>query len=456
MLGEAMKPFLGYGWQPQIMAVEGRQKAILAGKTEVYDVIADPAEAKNLGAGANLSPALRKALDDYPVPSPEAARAPENLTDEARRNLASLGYVSASTPPVVRKDAPRPADMVGALRHAREGVGTLRRRSGTRRSSRCSRRSSRPIRTTSTRRCVWRRRTRRSARTRRRSRRSRGPPRSRRARRTFEPTWPCTTREARTGSRPCHCSSASSPKRPSACRRSRRWPSSANVRDESQDAIALRQKIAALRAPTAADLVRLGQLAMQAQQTTLAIESFERRASEGGAQLHARPRAGRAVSGSAPVHRRAERARSRPAVTSGVSDGALQARAGERALEGAGQRRAHRARASARGPNDARAHRKGEAVSVNRSGSRTQHDEHDGHDDRDEKQTKCLSSRPSCASWSSCRIPWTRMALELGDLKPQPCRQLDPSRIVERSRRREVGRVHGGLDSCIPSDCRRR
>ena len=113
VLAEAMRPFLGYGWQPQIMAIEGRLKAIVAGKTEAYDVIADPAEQKNLGAGANLSAALRKALDDYPVPTPEAARAPENLTDEARRNLASLGYVSGSAPPVVRKDAPRPADMVG-------------------------------------------------------------------------------------------------------------------------------------------------------------------------------------------------------------------------------------------------------------------------------------------------------------------------------------------------------
>ena len=113
VLAEAMRPFLGYGWQPQIMAIEGPLKAIVAGKTEVYDVIADPAEQKNLGAGANLSAALRKALDDYPVPTLEAARAPENLTDEARRNLASLGYVSGSAPPVVRKDAPRPADMVG-------------------------------------------------------------------------------------------------------------------------------------------------------------------------------------------------------------------------------------------------------------------------------------------------------------------------------------------------------
>ncbi len=107
-----MKPFLSYGWQPQIMAVEGERKAIFAGTTEVYDVAGDPSEARNLGSGANLSSQVRKALDDYPVPSIEAAATPAALSDEARRSLASLGYVSASTPPVVRKDAPRPVDMV--------------------------------------------------------------------------------------------------------------------------------------------------------------------------------------------------------------------------------------------------------------------------------------------------------------------------------------------------------
>jgi arylsulfatase A-like enzyme/Tfp pilus assembly protein PilF len=111
VLGEAMKPFLEYGWQPQIMAVHGAQKAILAGITETYDLRADPKEATNLGAGANLATPLRKALDDYPVPSPERARPPDNLTDEAKRSLASLGYVSASATPIVRNDAPRPADM---------------------------------------------------------------------------------------------------------------------------------------------------------------------------------------------------------------------------------------------------------------------------------------------------------------------------------------------------------
>ena len=106
--GEAMNPFLAYGWQPQIMAIEGRQKAIVAGKLEVYDVIDDPGETRDLAANANLSRAIRATLNDYPLPS---LTAPPPQTDEERRKLASLGYVTSQVKPVVRKDAPRPADM---------------------------------------------------------------------------------------------------------------------------------------------------------------------------------------------------------------------------------------------------------------------------------------------------------------------------------------------------------
>jgi tetratricopeptide (TPR) repeat protein len=112
VLGEAMKPFLSYGWQPQIMAVEDGLKAIFAGRTETYDLRTDPREQKDLGSG-RIPAAVRTALDEYPVPSVEAAKGPEALSDEARRSLASLGYVSGTAAPVVRKDAPRPADMVG-------------------------------------------------------------------------------------------------------------------------------------------------------------------------------------------------------------------------------------------------------------------------------------------------------------------------------------------------------
>ncbi len=113
VFGEAMKPFLEYGWQPQVMAVEGGSKVIRAGATaEVYDVGADPAETRDLGATAILSRPLRDALREYPIPSVQAARAPDTLGDEERRKLASLGYVGAGAAPVVRADAPRPVSMV--------------------------------------------------------------------------------------------------------------------------------------------------------------------------------------------------------------------------------------------------------------------------------------------------------------------------------------------------------
>ncbi len=274
VLAEAMKPFLGYGWQPQIMAIEGRLKAIVAGKAEAYDVIADPAEQMNLGAGANLSAALRKALDDYPVPSPEAARAPENLTDEARRNLASLGYVSGSAPPVVRKDAPRPADMVGLFDVLEKASALF-----------VEEQYAQVI------------------------------PLLEKILAADPYNLDAVLRLATAHSSLGHDAKAIDAFRKAAViaprspdvrtylalhyARGKDWPQAvpmlerivaetperlpavealAVLRERQgriEDALALRQKVASLRPPTAVDLVRLGQLAMQAQQTTVAIESFE-------------------------------------------------------------------------------------------------------------------------------------------------------------------------------------
>ena len=124
VLGEAMKPYLSYGWQPQIMAVSGTQKAIFAGTLETYDLARDPGEANNLGGGTSLPAPMRTALDDYPIPSLAPTPAAEAMSEEARRNLASLGYVSGTATPVVRKDAPRPVDMV-ALFPVMEQASTL-------------------------------------------------------------------------------------------------------------------------------------------------------------------------------------------------------------------------------------------------------------------------------------------------------------------------------------------
>jgi len=111
VLAEAMKPYLEYGWQPQAMAVMEHYKSIQAGRAETYDLAADPKETRDLGSGAAVPLGMRKELGNYPTPSPDAARPPDTLDEDAKRRLAALGYVGASAAPIVRKDAPRPADM---------------------------------------------------------------------------------------------------------------------------------------------------------------------------------------------------------------------------------------------------------------------------------------------------------------------------------------------------------
>ena len=124
VMGEAMLPFLQFGWQPQVMAVDGARKAILAGRLETYDVATDPGEKHDLGEAAGIARPMRQALRDYPIPSLATdAAAAENLDDEARKQLASLGYITSAVKPVVRKDAPRPADKVHLFPLIEEATG---------------------------------------------------------------------------------------------------------------------------------------------------------------------------------------------------------------------------------------------------------------------------------------------------------------------------------------------
>ncbi|NQW03037.1 MAG: sulfatase-like hydrolase/transferase [Acidobacteria bacterium] len=115
VIGEAMKPFLQFGWQPQIMTVSGPLKAILSGRVEVYDLEADPREAHDLAPETSVPSPARAVLDEYPVPSLETAAVPPQMDEQARQKLASLGYVGATATPTVRRNAPRAADMTDLL-----------------------------------------------------------------------------------------------------------------------------------------------------------------------------------------------------------------------------------------------------------------------------------------------------------------------------------------------------
>lgn len=111
VLAEAMKPYQQYGWRPQVMGVLGRHKVIRAGdQVEVYDVVDDPAEEMDLAERSRVAPALARAVREYPVPTP-GANEPDTLSEEQRRQLASLGYIASDVTPVVRPDDPVPREM---------------------------------------------------------------------------------------------------------------------------------------------------------------------------------------------------------------------------------------------------------------------------------------------------------------------------------------------------------
>ena len=120
VLGEALKPYLQYGWQPQVMGVTGTLKVIRSGETEVYDVVADPAEAHDLVGEVEIGRTLLEAIRDYPVipesASGEHAEGGKALSEEAVRKLASLGYFDSGPGHGERENAPNPKDMTHIFR----------------------------------------------------------------------------------------------------------------------------------------------------------------------------------------------------------------------------------------------------------------------------------------------------------------------------------------------------
>ncbi|HVS12463.1 MAG TPA: sulfatase-like hydrolase/transferase [Thermoanaerobaculia bacterium] len=109
VVAEGMRPYLQYGWQPQVMGVLGTVKAIRAGDLEVYDLAADPAESRDLAGELALDPRLERALSTYPIPG---GRAEGDLDAQQRAALASLGYVTWEGEVALQEDAPSPREMV--------------------------------------------------------------------------------------------------------------------------------------------------------------------------------------------------------------------------------------------------------------------------------------------------------------------------------------------------------
>ncbi len=101
---EAMKPYLSYGWSPQVAAISGTRMAIRAGELELYDLIADPAQTNNLAPPERPLAEQASTLRDYPLPNAKGAS--QLVREEDLAKLQSLGY--SASPGLSEVAGPRP------------------------------------------------------------------------------------------------------------------------------------------------------------------------------------------------------------------------------------------------------------------------------------------------------------------------------------------------------------
>jgi arylsulfatase A-like enzyme/Flp pilus assembly protein TadD len=121
VMGEALKPLLQYGWQPQVMAVRGSIKVIQSGDTEVFDLQSDPGESENVAGDLEIDPGILEAIRSYEL-VPEVEASGDSLDEETRKQLAALGYVGGEGPAPLRVDAPNPRDMTHLFDDLNEGA----------------------------------------------------------------------------------------------------------------------------------------------------------------------------------------------------------------------------------------------------------------------------------------------------------------------------------------------
>ena len=119
---ETLYPRLHLGWSDLASLVDDRNHYIESPRPELYDLVADPGEKTDLSAG--LPPAfrtLRAELSRLPRP----LQAPGSSDPEQMKKLAALGYISASTADLDKKNLPAPRDRIGAVAKLREGFTAL-------------------------------------------------------------------------------------------------------------------------------------------------------------------------------------------------------------------------------------------------------------------------------------------------------------------------------------------
>ena len=113
---ETFYPRLHYGWSDLSSVILDRNHYVHAPVPEIFDLVDDPGETRNLASGqAALGDDLRAALAKFQ----RALQPPSAVDDETRRSLAALGYVGTTGSALMSGDLPDPKSRHNELRKMR-------------------------------------------------------------------------------------------------------------------------------------------------------------------------------------------------------------------------------------------------------------------------------------------------------------------------------------------------
>jgi choline-sulfatase len=122
LYSETLYPRLHLGWSDLASLVDDHWQYIEAPRPELYDVIADSGERRDLSSGL---PASFRSMRAELARMPRPMQAPGSADPEQVKKLAALGYLSASSADPAGKNLPDPKDRVAVIEQVKAGFGHL-------------------------------------------------------------------------------------------------------------------------------------------------------------------------------------------------------------------------------------------------------------------------------------------------------------------------------------------
>jgi Flp pilus assembly protein TadD len=119
---ETLYPRLHLGWSDLASLIDDRDHYIDSPRPELYDIVADPGEKNDLSAA--LPPAFRSMRIEL-AGMVRPMQAPGGTDAEQVKKLAALGYISANTSDLAKKDLPAPRDRIGDVAELKKGFTAL-------------------------------------------------------------------------------------------------------------------------------------------------------------------------------------------------------------------------------------------------------------------------------------------------------------------------------------------